>query len=115
MADPRIRELADLLVDRCLGVQPGWQVSVRASPLARPLVEEVARAIGRRGGYYLPRINWGPDRIRADLDWALEAPLDLLAELPPIERYQVEHEDARLGIRAPEDTSAGSDLDPARL
>ena len=115
MADPRIRELADLLVDRCLGVQPGWQVSVRASPLARPLVEEVARAIGRRGAYYLPRINWGPDRIRADLDWALEAPLDLLAELPPIELYQVEHEDARLGIRAPEDVHAGAALDPARL
>ena len=26
------------MVNRCLGVQPGWQVSVRASPLARPLV-----------------------------------------------------------------------------
>ena len=114
MPDPRVRELAELLVDRCLGVQPGWQVSVRASPLARPLVEQVARAIGRRGAYYLPRINWGPDRIRADLDWALEAPLELLRELPPIERYQVEHEDARLGIRAPEDTSAGAELDPAR-
>ncbi|MBA2383444.1 MAG: aminopeptidase [Actinobacteria bacterium] len=115
VTDPRVRELADLLVDRCLGVQPGWQVSVRATPLARPLVEEVARAIGRRGAYYLPRINWGPDRIRADLDWALEAPLDLLGELAPIERYQVENEDARLTIRAPEDVLAGSELDPARL
>jgi aminopeptidase len=115
VADPRVPALADLLVDRCLGVQPGWQVSVRASPLARPLVEEVARAIGRRGAYYLPRINWGPDRIRADLDWALEAPLELLRELPPIERYQVDNEDARLTIRAPEDVLAGADLAPERL
>ena len=82
------------MVDRCLDVQPGWQVSVRATPLARPLVQEVARAIGRRGAYYLPRINWGPDRFRVDLDWALAAPLELLGELPPIERYAVEHEDA---------------------
>ena len=107
-------QLAELLVDRCLDVQPGWQVTVRSSPLARPLVTEVARAIGRRGAYYLPRINWGPDRFRADLDWALAAPLDLLAELSPIERHQVETEDARLSIRAPEDVHAGRELDEAR-
>ena len=114
MADPRVRQLAELLVDRCLDVQPRWQVSVRATPLARPLVEEVARAIGRRGAYYLPRINWGADRYRADLDWAREAPLELLGALPPIERHQVEHEDARLTIRAPDDMHAGADLDPER-
>jgi aminopeptidase len=89
-------------------------VSVRATPLARPLVEEIARAIARRGAYYLPRINWGSDRFRVDLDWALAAPLDLLRELPPIERYAVEHEDARLTIRAPEDVHAGSELTDER-
>ena len=83
--DPRVRELAELMVNRCLDVQPGWQVSVRATPFARPLVREVAGAIARRGAYYLPRINWGPERFRADLDWALEAPLELLGELPAIE------------------------------
>ena len=114
MADPRVPALAELLVDRCLGVQPGWEVSVRATPLARPLVEEVARAIGRRGAYYLPRINWGSDRFRVDLDWALAAPLELLGELPPIERYAVEHEHARLTIRAPEDVHAGAELDAER-
>jgi aminopeptidase len=112
--DRRVAELAELMVNRCLDVQPGWQVSVRATPLARPLVQEVARAIARRGAYYLPRINWGPDRFRADLDWALEAPLELLAELPPIERYAVEHEDARLTIRSPEDVHAGAELDEER-
>ncbi len=115
MGDDRVADLAELMVDRCLDVQPGWQVSVRASPLARPLVQEIARAIGRRGAYYLPRINWGPDRLRMDLDWALAAPLELLDELPPIERYQVETEDARLTIRAPEDVHEGADLEPERL
>jgi aminopeptidase len=114
VADPRDRELADLIVTRCLDVQPGWQVSVRATPLARPLVTEIARALGRRGAYYLPRINWGPDRFRVDLDWMLEAPLELLGELPPIERYAIEHEDARLTIRSPEDVHAGAELDPER-
>ena len=114
VGDPRNAALAELLVDRCLDVQPGWQVTVRSSPLARPLVTEVARRIARRGAYYLPRINWGTERILADLDWALEAPPEVLAELPPIERYQVETEDARLTIRAPEDVHAGNRLDEER-
>ena len=112
--DPRVRDLAELLVTRCLDVQPRWQVSVRATPLARPLVQEVARAIARRGAYYLPRVNWGPDRFRLDFEWSLEAPLELLEELPPIEAYAVEHEDARLTIRAPEDVHAGAELPPER-
>jgi aminopeptidase len=109
-ADPRVHELANLLVDRCLEVQPGWQVSVRSTPLGRPLVQELARAVAARGAYFLPRIHWGPDRFRQDFEWALAAPLDLLEELPPIERYAVENEDARLTIRAPEDVHAGADL-----
>jgi aminopeptidase len=108
--DPRVRELAHLLVDRCLEVRPGWQVSVRSTPLARPLVQELARAVAARGAYFLPRIHWGPDRFRQDFDWALAAPLELLEELPPIDRYAVEHEDARLTIRAPEDVHLGADL-----
>jgi len=39
--DPRIDEYARLLVERSVGVQPGWQVQVRSTPLARPLVEAV--------------------------------------------------------------------------
>jgi aminopeptidase len=112
--DPRPRELATLLVDRSLDVQPGWQVSVRATPLARPLVTEIARAIARRGAYFLPRTHWGSERFRVDLDWAAEAPLELLAELPPIEQHAIATEDARLTIRAPEDVHAGSGLEPER-
>jgi aminopeptidase len=112
--EPRVAALARLLVERCLDVQPGWQVSVRSTPLARPLLEELARAIGRRGAYFLPRVHWGPDRFRVDVDWALEAPLELLEELPPIERHALATEDARLTIRAPEDTRAGAELPAER-
>ena len=114
MADSRDRQLAELLVSRCLEVQPGWQVTVRATPLARPLVTELARAVGRRGAYFVPRLSWGPDRFRVDYDWALVAPLEMLEELPPIERYAIDHEDARLTIRAPEDVHAGADLESER-
>lgn len=114
MSDPRVRQLAELLVERCLDVQPGWQVTVRSTPLGRPLVAEVARAIGRRGAYALTRLASGSDRFRVDADWAQEAPLELLAKLAPIERHAIDQEDARLTIRAPETTNAGSDLPAER-
>ena len=114
MADPRTRQLAELLVNRSLDVQPGWQVVIRTTPLARPLVTEVARAIARREAYALVRLTWGPVRFRADLDWASEAPLELLETLPEIEAHAVEAEDARLTIMAPEDLHVGGDLPAER-
>ena len=41
MADQRDRAYAELIVDGCLGVQPGWQVLVGGNPQARPLLEEL--------------------------------------------------------------------------
>jgi aminopeptidase len=110
VTDPRTRQLAELLVNRSLDVQPGWQVVIRTTPLARPLVAELAGAIARRGAYALVRLHWDVVRFRMDLDWAREAPLELLEQLPEIETHAVEVEDARLTIVAPEDLHAGGDL-----
>ena len=110
----QIGEYARLLVERCLGVQPGWQVTVRSSPLARPLVEEVTRRIARRGAYALVRLSYGLERLPHDLVWAAEAPLELLRTMPPIEMHAFETENARISIVAPENTRDGSDLSPER-
>ena len=72
MPDPRVTAYAKLLVERCLGVQPGWQVLIRTTPLARPLYEEIARAIGRRGAYLIGRIGFS--LYPTDIPWALELP-----------------------------------------
>ena len=58
MADPRDREYAELIVDGCLGVQPGWQVLVGGNPQARPLLEEICAALARRGAYALLRVSF---------------------------------------------------------
>ncbi len=108
--DDRVRAYADLLVDYCLKVQPRWQVLVRATPLARPLVEELVRAIARRGAYPLVRLE---DEETA-LAWALEAPDSLAGEMAPIERYVDDHIDGEIFIRAPANTRAESLLPPAR-
>jgi aminopeptidase len=102
MPDPRVSEYARLLVERCLDVQPGSQVLVRTTVLARPLFEEIARLIGRRGAYVLPRIGF--TLWPTDVAWASAAPVELLAELPSIERFDSDRMDARITIEAPENT-----------
>ncbi len=115
MDDPRVARLAELLVERCLDVQPGWQVTIRTSPLARPLVRELARAIARRGAYALPRLSWELERLAVDIPWALEAPLELVEQLAPIDVYHGLNDDARITVLAPEDARAGVAVPPERL
>ena len=59
MSDPRDRQLAELLVDTCVGVQPGWQVLVVGTPLGRPLLEEIVRVVAERDAYALLRLTFG--------------------------------------------------------
>ena len=115
MADARIEAYADLLVGRCIDVQPGWQVIVRSTPLARPLLEELTRRIARRGAYPLLRLNFSPSQLTTDPIWLKEAPEEAVRELAPLERYEVEHADAVIVVLAPENTREGSDIDPHRL
>ncbi len=108
--DPRITQYAELLVDRCIGVQPGWQVSVRSTPLARPLVEEVMRVLARRGAY--PVLQLVFELVGSP--WALEAPEELLAKPSGIQETIWRECDAFITIWAPENTREGSDQPPER-
>jgi aminopeptidase len=110
MADPRLASYASLLVDRCVDVQPGWQVLVRASPDARPLVEEVVAAIARRGAYALPRLSFSRSSL-----WLKEAPEELLGTIPDIAAHELDHADTFMVIDAPANTREGSDISPERL
>ena len=112
---PTHPELAELMVDRCLDV---------LSPAGRSRCALAARATARRGGGARDRPPRGRIRCpgstggrsgsaptssgRSRRRWSCSA------SCRPIERYQVEQEDARLTIRAPEDVHAGAQLDPER-
>jgi aminopeptidase len=110
MRDPRVEQYAEILVDTCGGVQPGWQVIVSAGPQGRPLAEEVARLVGKRGAYSLARSGF-----TGSLAWLLEAPEDLLDTLPPIELYAFEHADGLISIDAPDNTREIAAVPPERL
>jgi aminopeptidase len=110
MADPRLAQYAALLVERCVDIQPGSQVLVRATPMARPLVDEIVAAIARRGAYALPRLSF--TRFSP---WLAEAPTQLLGKLADIDAFELDDADCLMVVDAPENTREGSDIDGKRL
>jgi len=107
VVDPRVEKLAGLLVERCIDVQPGWQVLVMGHPGARPLLEEVCRKIGRRGAYALLRLRIDSPPLRA---WMLEADEALIAEFPGIDAHAYDSMDSYVVVEAPENTRNGSEI-----
>jgi aminopeptidase len=99
--DPRLAAYARLLIDRCIDPQPGWQVLVQTTTLARPLARELSRLLAERGAYALTRLSFGaPWPI--DLDWIEAAPAELAPLLPPLEQELVDRVDASICVVAPE-------------
>jgi aminopeptidase len=108
--DLRIDEYARLLVERSVGVQPGWQVLVRGSHLCRPLVEAVIEQVARRGAYPILQLTF--EQIGGP--FAREAPLELLREPAPLQRQIWEDVDAFIAIYGPENLREGSELSDER-
>ena len=112
-ADPRVDAYAKLLVERCLDVQPGMQVLIRTTPLAKPAVLALEREIARRGAHPILRIGfmtWPGNPV-----WAADAPEELLGEMSELDRFACDHMDARVTMDAPENTREGTDLPTERF
>jgi len=109
--DPRVEQYARLLVDRSLGVQPGWQVMIVATPLARPLVEELVRQIARKGAWPLVRLSWvDQEQVPFDTLWATEAPEEMLGTMAPVEERTRDDLDAWMLIFGSENTRGSTML-----
>jgi aminopeptidase len=103
--DPRIDEYARLLVERSVAIQPGWQVSIRGTPLARPLIEAVIEQIARIGAYPIVQLSF--EQIGGP--FAREAPLEVLREPAPLQRRIWEEVDAFIAVWAPENAREGAE------
>ncbi len=113
MADPRDRQLAELLVDTCVDVQPGWQVLVVGTPPGRPLIEEVVRVVAERDAYALVRVGFGGNW--ASRMWMRHATLERIAVPASIEVHALETCDALIVVEAPENTRDASDISSDRM
>ena len=109
-ADPRVDAYAELLVDRCVGVQPGWQVMVLSTPWAQPLVERILELVGEREAYALLRLDFANEHLPVPHAWARTAPEELVRRMAPADLHTVEAIDARITVSAPLNTRDGSEL-----
>jgi len=112
MADPRDRQLAELLVDTCVGVEPGWQVLVFGTASGRPLLEEIVKRIAERDAYALLRVSF--DAYLTPRTWLRAASLERIALPASIEQHAIETCDALIVIDAPENTRDASSIDAER-
>ena len=113
MTDPRDRQLAELLVDTCVGVQPGWQVLLVGTPSGRPLLEEIAQLLGERDAHALLRVSF--DATFVPRVWMRAAPMERLAAIPAIDRHALETCDGLIVIDAPENTRDAASVDSERM
>ena len=107
-SDPRVDAYAKLLVERCLDVQPGMQVLIRTTPLARapcPGAGARDRSPRRLSDHPVGFAMWPSNPA-----WATDAPEELLGELSEIDRFASDHMDARVTMDAPENRRGGSDI-----
>ena len=112
VTEERVDEWARLLIEECVGVQPGWQVLLIGQPLARPLVEACARRVARREAYALVRYRFEQS---ANAAWLKEAPAELTGTTAPITAHEYEAASAYVAIVAPDNTRDLSDVPGERI
>lgn len=110
MADARIENLARVLVEYSLDIQPGQLVAVAGTTLADPLIRAAYRQILVRGAYptvqvALPELNVDFFRLASD---------DQLRYITPDERLIPEQVDATLRIMSDANTKALNMVNPER-
>lgn len=110
MTDPRVQRLAHLLVNYCVGVQPGEEILVAASLEAIPLGRETYREVLRAGGN--PLLIWRDDATSEIL--LKEGNDEQLQHIPEPLAYTYHHYDGHIGIMATSNTRTLSGVDPQR-
>jgi len=90
------------------------EATLASTPIARPLLEELARQIGRKGAYFYQRLDFTGSTGGVGA-WLETAPDELLEELPSIDRYVIENVDCLIAVSAPENTREASTIPAARL
>jgi len=86
-----------------------------STPIARPLLEELARQIGRKGAYVFQRLDFTGATGASVSAWLQAAPDELLEEMAPIERHLIENVDALIAVSAPENTREAATIPAARM
>jgi len=58
LQDPRIEQLADILINHSVAVQPGETVLISSNELARPMVEAIYKKVLVKGAFPVLKITF---------------------------------------------------------
>jgi aminopeptidase len=108
--DPRLRELARLLVDYSVGAGEGEQVVLAGGVAAEPLMKEVYARLLQVGATPIPQVGL-PGMQELFFEHAGDVHYE---KTPPIVRGIYEGADAFISIMAPQNTRALANVDPAK-
>jgi len=113
MFDPRVRRLAETVVDFCTEVEEGDIVQIKAySDLAKPLVVETyRRAVEKGAGEIATHIELEEFREI----FLREATEEQLSRFPSLRMHEAENTDVYVQILAPGNTKMLSGFEPARV
>lgn len=112
MEDPRIKELADIMVDYSLEVKKGEYILLKTDePEALPLMEELYKKILGKGGYPLIRIQ--PEIFEYLL--AKHASKEQIENFLDTEIYEIKKVHGRIRICAPKNPKMMTSVDPEKF
>lgn len=110
MMDPRIENLAKILVNYSVKVKPGDWVVVSANAIAQPLISEVVRNVLRNGGH--PTVLIDSDEMQEIL--LSESSDEQLGFVTPVENLVYDKMDVLISLRAASNTRTLTGVDPKK-
>ena len=109
--DPRDRDLARILVEYSVRLQPGERVLVSVNGEAIPLAQEVVREVYRVGGVPFLQVN----RLELTRAWLMGATEEGLSQAAKFEVARIREMQAFIGIRAPGNVSEMGDVPGSQM
>jgi aminopeptidase len=110
MVDPRLKKLAETLVNYSVEIQPDDWVLVTAHVIAEPLTNEVVRAVLDAGGH--PLVIMSSDELQ-EITFK-HSSKEQLEFVPPVLKTIYQDADALISLRAASNTRALSGVDPEK-
>lgn len=107
MSDPRVVQMADVIINYSIGLKPGEKILIGGPEGGAPLLKELYRAALRAGGLVSTHISL-PGMQKIFFDEANEAQLQWLS---PIMRLLLEDFDAYVSLWADDNTKEGTHFD----
>ena len=106
---------AEVLVDTCLDVQPGWEVLVFGSPEGRPLLDAIGRLLARREAFAIFQVSTSGSVGGIAASWLASASPDLASRPSRLLSHLFENCDAVIDVYAPENTRDIAAVDSALI